>query len=166
MENICILNTGGTFNKLYNPILGTLEVPKNNEAIQTILNHAFRHQNHISLGGLIYKDSLEFDENDRIHLANTINAQKESKIIVIHGTDTMHLSAKTLETIKTQKTVIFLGAMQPFSIEPLEASCNLALALGFIQSLQSGIYISMQGLILPHNQIEKNYKLGIFCAKN
>lgn len=166
MKNVCIINTGGTFNKIYNPINGTLEVKQNNDIIKSILNASFSHQNHINLIGIIFKDSLELDDNDRKNLANTIDSCQQDLIIVIHGTDTMNLSAKFLEKNKIDKTIIFVGAMKPFLIEPIEAVANLSLALGFIQNCEKNIYIGMQGLILPHNEIEKNKQIGIFNARN
>jgi len=39
MKKIFILNTGGTFNKIYNPLNGKLEVAKNNDAIENILKY-------------------------------------------------------------------------------------------------------------------------------
>ncbi len=166
MKNVCIINTGGTFNKIYNSLNGLLEVPKNNNAIKTILNQAFSHQNHINIEGIIFKDSLDFDDNDRELLCQTVRNSHEDLIIIIHGTDTMNLSAQFLEKADIKKTVIFVGAMKPFSIEPFEAISNLSLALGFIQNCKQDIYISMQGIILPHNKIEKNKSLGIFNARN
>ncbi len=36
--NVTIINTGGTFNKRYNPIKGQLEVPKDNKALEKIID--------------------------------------------------------------------------------------------------------------------------------
>ena len=38
---ITVLNTGGTFNKVYNPIKGELEVPKDNIALDEIISNCF-----------------------------------------------------------------------------------------------------------------------------
>lgn len=166
MQNIHIINTGGTFNKIYNPITGHLDINQNNEVIKTVLNTAFFHQNHIKISGIIFKDSLEFTQHDREILADLAQASQEQKIIIIHGTDTMDLSAEFLSTKITNKTVVFVGAMRPFSIEPIEATANLALAIGAIEYLPQDIFISMQGLLKPFRQIQKNQKLGIFNVKN
>lgn len=166
MKQICIINTGGTFNKSYNFLTGILEINKNNDFIKILLNNIFKYHNHINIRGIIFKDSLEFDDNDRNALLNTINETNEKKIIVIHGTDTMNLSAEFLGNNNINKTVIFVGSMIPFSINPVEATANLSLALGFIQHCPQDIYISMQGLILPHQNINKNKQTGIFYATN
>ncbi len=36
MKKILIINTGGTFNKIYNPISGELEIDKSGLAVETI----------------------------------------------------------------------------------------------------------------------------------
>ena len=166
MENIRIVNTGGTFNKIYNPISGNLEINQNNEIITNLLNKAFVHQNCINISGIIFKDSLEFSQEDRQHLADFVQKCEESKIIIIHGTDTMHISANFLNDFIPNKTVIFVGAMRPFSIEPIEATANLAMAIGAISYLPNGIFVCMQGLLKSFDKIEKNLELGIFNVKN
>ena len=63
MSNILILNTGGTLNKRYNPIKGSLFVPSDNIAIEAIMANFASQECEIK--GLIYKDSLEIDDSDR-----------------------------------------------------------------------------------------------------
>jgi L-asparaginase len=155
-----ILNTGGTFNKRYNPINGNLEVPYDNEAIEKILN---RFADQIPFAGVIYKDSLDMNLDDRKMLANIISQSDQDSFLIVHGTDTMSESAEFLDAIFEDKKIVFTGAMQPFSIEPIEASVNLAMSIGFLKSLQScGVYICMNGYIEPWNKIKKNKVLGKF----
>ena len=59
MQEILILNTGGTFNKVYNQLLGHLEVSKNSDAIGKIVDVAFRENVDITIKGVLFKDSLE-----------------------------------------------------------------------------------------------------------
>ena len=65
MQKILILNTGGTFNKVYNQLLGQLEVSKNNDAIEKIVSVSFRENVDITIKGILYKDSLELTDADR-----------------------------------------------------------------------------------------------------
>ena len=51
-----ILNTGGTFNKRYNPINGLVEVPYDNLAVEMIMRNF---SEPVNLAGVIYKDSLD-----------------------------------------------------------------------------------------------------------
>jgi L-asparaginase len=155
-----ILNTGGTFNKRYNPISGELEVPYDNDAVE----HATRYFGYeLNIAGAIYKDSLDMTVDDRKMLADIINASDEEVVIVVHGTDTMELSAAFVAEAVPEKAVIFTGAMIPFSIEPVDATANLAMALGYAACRPvPGAYIVMQGLIAPHDRIRKNKALGRF----
>ena len=120
-----ILNTGGTFNKRYNPINGNLEVPYDNYAVETVLQAL--HVSDTPLAGAVYKDSLEMNAEDRKMIANIILHSQEKVFIVIHGTDTMHLSAALLDGLLEDQAVIFTGSMVPFSIDPVEARTPRAL---------------------------------------
>ncbi len=154
-----ILNTGGTFNKRYNPLTGELFVPSDNRAIAEILQSLVIE---IDVQGILYKDSLEMSEEDRFLLADTIAKSDEKVIIVIHGTDTMDLSAEAVARLGLKKTVIFTGAMVPFSINPIEATANLSMAIGFALRSCSGVYIVMQGICGQYNYVRKNRECGKF----
>ncbi len=156
-----ILNTGGTFNKRYNPISGELEVPYDNLAVEAILEAL--HVSEQPLAGAVYKDSLEITPEDRKMMAGIILQSTEKAFVVVHGTDTMHLSAALLDALVEDQAVIFTGAMVPFSIDPVEATANLAMAIGFAKSEPSkGAYICMNGEILPHDKLVKNRAIGVF----
>ena len=161
---IHFINTGGTFNKLYNPIKGVLEVPSHYEAIEKILIFSLFNQEY-KITQVISKDSLEFTEKDREVLLQTIKNIKEDKIIIIHGTDTMKKSAEFVSKIKDKK-IVFCGAMKPFEINKIEATANLFLAIGFIKNAKNGIYIAMNGVVDKYQKIEKDYKRGIFYKKD
>jgi len=161
-----IINTGGTFNKRYNPLNGELEVPNDYKAIKKILKKSIFINQKIKLTQIISKDSLEFNKKDRKKLAKTIKNSKAKKIIVMHGTDTMNKSAKFIVKRVDNKVVIFTGAMKPFEIEKIEAVSNLMMAIGFSINAKKGIYISMHGIVKSYNKIMKNYKKGVFYVKN
>ncbi|WP_295054054.1 asparaginase domain-containing protein [Sulfuricurvum sp.] len=154
-----IINTGGTFNKRYDPIKGELFVPNDNQAVDTILESFVVP---ISVEGIVYKDSLEMDDNDRSLLAQTIKHSDEKIIIVIHGTDTMDLSAEYLNTLALDKVIVFTGAMVPFSLSPIEATANLSMAIGYARNVDSGIHIVMQGVMGSFKQVKKNKCAGKF----
>ena len=155
-----ILNTGGTFNKRYNPINGEMEVPFDNAAVEKIVS-TFSYD--VELAGLIYKDSLDMDAEDRKMIAKIISASTDMHFIIIHGTDTMHLTAAFLDEVMDDKIIICTGAMVPFEIDPVEATANLAMALGFAKVQQEpGVYICMQGSVAEHKIVVKNKVLGKF----
>lgn len=155
-----ILNTGGTFNKRYNPVSGELEVPFDNSAVEAVVA-AFSYD--VAIAGMIYKDSLEMDDTDREQLARIIEADEEAVFVVVHGTDTMDRTAKVLAERLAGRVVVLVGSMVPYSIAPTEASVNLGMALGFAATGPAhGVYICMSGIIAPHERIMKNRARGRF----
>lgn len=154
-----IINTGGTFNKRYDPIRGSLFVPEDNRAIESITG---TFGTPVDIRGIIYKDSLEMDESDRSTLSKTIKESDEKCIIVVHGTDTLDQSAQAVASLQLEKVIVFTGAMVPFSIDPVEATANLALAAGYARCADNGVYIAMQGIVGLHTQVIKNRSAGKF----
>lgn len=155
-----ILNTGGTFNKKYNPLSGELEVCFDNSVVEKILCSASKQYN---IAGVIYKDSLDIDINDRKMLANIIYESEDDSFLIIHGTDTMDITAEFLSEIFHDKKIVFVGAMRPFEIDNVEASFNLGMGIGFLNSLQkNGIYICMSGYVEQWNKLTKNRQKGFF----
>jgi len=160
MQKILIISTGGTFNKVYNPLNGELEINKSSKAIETI---ASKWLCDLEIINIIGKDSLEMTTNDRELLAKTIKDQKTDKIIIIHGTDTMDITAAYLDHAKLNKSIILTGAMIPHSIEPTEATANLASAYGYLMALQDvGVFIAMNGIFATYEKVKKNRKEGRF----
>ncbi|MEF3191963.1 MAG: asparaginase domain-containing protein [Campylobacterales bacterium] len=158
---IAIINTGGTFTKRYDPIQGELIVPQGEEGIQELLasqsNLAYR------LVGVVHKDSLQMNDADREEIVKVVAATPEREVVVIHGTDTMHLTAACLEAARLNKAIVLIGAMIPASISPTEAALHLGMALGFlIAHPPTGVYIAMHGAILPHQRIIKDRSKGQF----
>jgi len=155
-----ILNCGGTFNKKYNPLNGELEVPFDSSAIEKILISS---DYKFDLAGVMFKDSLDMDVNDRKTLAAIIMESKDNHFLLVHGTDTMDKTANFLDTIFDDRVIVLTGAMKPFEIDNVEASLNLGMAIGFLKSKNEfGVYICMSGHIEKWNKIEKNRKLGKF----
>lgn len=155
-----ILNSGGTFNKRYNPLNGELEVPFDNSAVERVLQSVECDYN---LAGVVYKDSLEMTINDRKILANIIMESTDDTFIIIHGTDTMHISAEFLSEIFDDRKIVFVGSMKPFEIDCVEASLNLGMAIGYARAEQkNGVYICMNGFVEPWLKIQKNTKFGKF----
>ena len=155
-----ILNSGGTFNKRYNKISGDLEVPFDNDALENILSNV---ESEYSLAGVVYKDSLEMGINDRKMLASIIMESTEDTFIVVHGTDTMSMTAEFLNEVFDDRKIILTGSMKPFEIDNVEATLNLGMALGFANSVvENGVYICMSGFIKPWDELEKNRKSGKF----
>ena len=105
---VAILTTGGTFDKVY--FDANSEYSIGDPCITSILdegnvNSDYRIQS-------ILKDSLDITSKERQIIKNSVQECVEERIIIIHGTDTMVETAKSLEDIK-DKTIVLTGAMQP-----------------------------------------------------
>lgn len=163
---ILILNTGGTFNKYYEPISGKLIVSNSNKYIKSIFNKSFKANKKPKIEGILFKDSLEITIKDREKLIKKIIDSKFDKIIIVHGTDTMDITAESLHNNIKNKQIILVGAMKPYTIEPIEATSNLMMAYGFLlSSNKDGVLISMHGLIKNYSKIKKNRSKGVFICQ-
>ena len=162
---ITVLNTGGTFNKRYNPILGLLEVPTDNIALDKIVKSCFNVE--FEIKNIVSKDSLDFTQEDREIILENIKNSASDKIIIIHGTDTVDLTAKFIEDKVKEKKIVFTGAMVPMSIDEVEATMNFSQAIGFLNApIQNGIYLSMHGVVVEHSKLLKDRSVGQFLVKN
>ena len=162
---ITVLNTGGTFNKRYNPILGKLEVPVDNIALDKIVKSC--HNVEFYIKNIVSKDSLEFTDIDRETILENILNSTSDKIIIIHGTDTVDLTAKFIEDKVKEKKIVFTGAMVPMSIDEVEATMNFSQAIGFLNApIANGIYLSMHGVVVEHSKLLKDRSVGQFLVKD
>ena len=160
MQKILIISTGGTFNKVYNPLNGELIIDKESKAIEEI---ASKWLCKFEIINIIGKDSLHISNQDRLLLLASVNHSEYDDIIVIHGTDTMDITAEYLADADVDKRVILTGAMMPYSIDPIEATANLASAFGYLQTLnKDGIHIAMNGVFGSYDQIKKDRKNAKF----
>ena len=156
--HIHILTTGGTFDKIYHDALSEFSIgePMADELLQEAgVNLAY------SVDSVLKKDSLELTDADRAQLCEQVMRSPHQHILIIHGTDTMALTAQQLAAI-TNKTVVLTGAMQPARMRKSDAPFNLGFAIGALQCLDSGIYIAMNGRIFNANNVQKNRQLGRF----
>ncbi|MGB9801758.1 MAG: asparaginase domain-containing protein [Arcobacter sp.] len=158
---ITVLNTGGTFNKRYNPIKGELEVPTDNVALDKIIKSC--HNVTFDIKNLVSKDSLYFTDEDRETILEEVQNSTSDKIIIIHGTDTVDLTSKFFDGKIEGKVIVFTGAMVPMSIDEVEATMNFSQALGFLNAeVKSGIYISMHGVVVEYSRLKKDRSVGQF----
>jgi L-asparaginase len=162
MKKILIISTGGTFNKVYNPLNGTLEIDKNSYALEKL---ALKWLCDFKIINIIGKDSLEITDKDRKILLDTINQSDYTHIIIVHGTDTIDITATYLAKNIVDKYLLLTGAMVPYSIDPIEATANLASAYGYLQAIDTkGIYIAMNGIINNYQKVKKDRKNGKFTS--
>ena len=104
---------------------------------------------------------MEIDQKDRSLLADECEKSVEKKIIITHGTDTIIETAKFLSKIKN-KIIILTGSMRPERFSNSDANINIGVAIGGVQSLKNGVYIALNGLIMPFDKVKRNMETGQF----
>jgi L-asparaginase len=156
---ITILVTGGTFDKEYNEISGKLYFNESN--IKEMLELG-RCKIPVSIKNLMLKDSLDMVDIDRKLILDACIQTKIKKIVITHGTDTMTETAKLLAQNIKNKTIVFTGAMIPYKFGASDGLFNLGSALTAAQTLESGVYIAINGNIFKWDEVTKNRKKGIF----
>lgn len=156
---IKILVTGGTFDKEYNEINGTLYFK------DTHINEMLRLGRcrlETSLRTVMMIDSLEMTEADRQLILEHCKKSPENKIVITHGTDTMVETARVLAHGLTGKTIVLTGAMIPYAFGSSDGLFNLGSALSFVQALPPGVYIAMNGKYFTWDNVRKNRERGEF----
>ena len=94
-------------------------------------------------------DSLEMTDSDREIIKEVCRKSEEEQIVVTHGTDTMAETARVLGRPSLAKTIVLTGAMIPYAFGSSDGLFNLGSALSFVQVLPHGVYVAMNGMVLP-----------------
>ena len=160
---IRIFITGGTFDKEYNELNGTLYFKDTH--LPEMLNLG-RCKLDVAVRTLMLVDSLEMSDEDRQLIVDQCRKSKEDRILVTHGTDTMELTAKALGEVIRDKTVVLTGAMVPYKFGSSDGLFNLGSALALVQTLPHGVYIAMNGRFFSWDNVRKNRKTGEFEEKS
>ncbi len=154
-----IIATGGTFDKYYDELRGELTFKDSH--LPAILKQArITAPIVLEINQLI--DSLHMQEVNRQHILASCRAAPETQIVVIHGTDTMALTARVLGEARLAKTIVLTGAMVPYAVQGSDALFNLGFACAAAQLLPHGVYIAMNGQVFAWDRVRKNTQLGIF----
>jgi L-asparaginase len=156
---IRVLVTGGTFDKEYDELTGSLYFQETHIAEMLKLG---RCRVEVSVRTLMLVDSLEMTDADRDLILDNCRKAREERIVVTHGTDTMPETARLLGVAKLEKTIVLTGAMIPYAFGSSDGLFNLGSALSFVQALPYGVYIAMNGQCFPWDDVRKNKKLGAF----
>ncbi len=158
MDNLLIVTTGGTIDKIYFDAKSDYQVGE--PQIGGILED-FRVAFRFHVIPLLRKDSLFVTDADRQLLRATIAAQDEAHVLVTHGTDSMVQTAEVLAGIPG-KTIVLTGALNPARFEGSDAVFNIGCAVGAVQSLPAGVYIAMNGRIWDPRKVRKNVEANRF----
>ena len=152
MEELLIVTTGGTIDKIYFDDKSDYQIgePQIGRILEE-LGVAFR----FHVIPIIRKDSLHISDADRELIRATVAAQNARHVLITHGTDSMVETAKVLATVEG-KTIVLTGALNPARFRGSDAEFNIGCAVGAVQSLAPGVYIAMNGRIWDPAKVRKN----------
>jgi L-asparaginase len=159
--SIRIFVTGGTFDKEYNELTGSLFFRDTHLPEMLRLG---RSRIDVAITTLMMIDSLEMTAADRGRIVDECGRAAESRILITHGTDTMVETAAALAAAPGGKTIVLTGAMIPYAFGSSDGLFNLGSALSFVQALPPGIYIAMNGRCFNWDRVRKNRDTGTFEA--
>lgn len=157
--NVRILMTGGTMDKHYNELNGELIFTRS--TVPEMLAQG-RARLSVELQTLMLKDSLDMDDDDRRAIVSACAGCEETRVVITHGTDTMIETAASLAAAVAGKTIVLLGAMVPYRFKNSDALFNLGAAVTAAQTLEHGVYITMNGKVFGHDDVTKNREIGEF----
>jgi L-asparaginase len=173
---IRVFVTGGTFDKEYNELNGSLFFKDTHLPEMLRLG---RSRIDVSISTLMMIDSLEMTAADRARIVDECGRAAERRILITHGTDTMVETAAALaaamdgdrlrSSAETKsapgnagKTIVLTGAMIPYAFGSSDGLFNLGSALSFVQALPAGVYIAMNGRCFNWDRVHKNRNTGTF----
>ena len=161
---IRIFVTGGTFDKEYNELTGTLFFKDTHLPEMLRLG---RSRVDVSVRTLMMVDSLDMTDADRGLIVEECRKANEAQIVITHGTDTMVETARALAAAlppASGKTLVLTGAMVPYAFGSSDGLFNLGSALSFVQTLPPGVYLAMNGRCFTWDKVRKNRETGVFEA--
>jgi L-asparaginase len=155
---IKIYAVGGTIDKVYFDRKSEFEVgePKVGEILKEA-NVNFKYE----ISSILHKDSLDMTDEDRQLVFDAVKSDEHRYIVLTHGTDTMIQTAKKLKTIP-DKVLVLTGAMEPARFKSSDAAFNIGSAVAAVQTLQSGVYIAINGRIFDPHKVRKNLERNWF----
>ncbi len=154
-----IFVTGGTFDKEYDELTGTLNFRRTH--IEEMLDRG-RCKLDLEIDVLMMLDSLDLTDAHRDIIVESARRCEETQIVISHGTDTMVDTAHALAAGVQNKTIVLTGAMVPYAFGSSDGLFNLGSALSFVQTLPVGVYIAMNGRCFRWDNVRKNRDAGVF----
>ncbi len=154
-----IIATGGTFDKHYNPLDGSLGF--GDSVLPDALTRA-RLAEPCAFQPLMAIDSLDMQDHHRQHILAACQSAPESRIVIVHGTDTMRETAAVIANAQLAKTIVLTGAMVPYEIAGSDAMFNLGSAITAARLSPHGVWIAMHAHVFAWNEVRKNRSAGVF----
>jgi len=115
----------------------------------------------INSTSLAQKDSQELTDEDRKKLKSHIADSDCKRFIITHGTDTMIETGQYISDLKNV-VVVLTGSFIPASCIGSDASAQLGASVMACQLMDNGIYVCMNGRIIPVGEAVRNDETGTF----
>ena len=158
-SGIRIIITGGTFDKHYDELNGTLTF-KDSHLPEILRIVRVTYPFELEINQLV--DSLDMHLSNRLAILESCRQAPQDKIIVIHGTDTMVETAHILGEAHLPKRIVLTGAMIPYAVTNSDAVFNLGCSFTAVQLSDPGVSIVMNGRVFSWNAVRKNRESGVF----
>ena len=154
-----IIATGGTFDKRYDPLAGTLGFGATH--LHELVARA-RIASAVEIEAPMMIDSLDMTDAHRQAILEACRVCAQRRIVIVHGTDTMVETARVIGEAGLEKTVVLTGAMVPCDVEGSDALFNLGFAIGCASTLTHGTWVAMNAVAFPWHNVRKNREKGVF----
>jgi L-asparaginase len=161
--SICVVSTGGTFEKIYDPVSESMTFPPDS-CVPGILGKC-------SAEGFVFehvmqRDSSGFDETDHDRIASHVVNLQFKRVVLIHGTSSILKTAKAIQRKNAPGVYVLTGAFIPFRYSQIEASFNLGGAIALARYMTRGVYLFMHGEIFDPCHSEKNVEKARFLRRD
>lgn len=161
-DKIHIIATGGTIDAHFSP-KEYKPVPNQSSIIEDFIKDFIKPHFEITTTTVSMIDSLYMTEEIRTSIVKEINKTKHSKILITHGTDGMIDTARLINNVIRNKTVVLTGSMIPLKgFSPSDAGFNLGFSIGSLLNLPIGVFIAMNGKIFETDNVIKNLEKSRF----
>ena len=170
MRHLTLITTGGTIEKTYDERTGSLENQRS--LVRLMLGRLRLEDTSVSIVELMSKDSLHMTDDDRTRIVEAVHTAGAAAnlgtdcvgIIILHGTDTLHLTGEALHKAypSPRIPVVLTGAMRPYEMKRSDAMQNLTEAVFAAGTLAPGVYAVAHGRALRFPGVTKNRDRGTF----
>lgn len=164
-DTIHFILTGGTIDKIYDPISQT-NVMSEGSTIPAYINELIKPAINITFETACMIDSRDMTNNIRADILKRVSSAPHNKLVILHGTDTMSVTAEYLNEqlgADHNKTIILTGSLIPMkSFTVSDSGFNVGFATACAQTLPPGVYVTMHGKIFRAGEVEKNVKTATF----
>ncbi|MBQ7401021.1 MAG: asparaginase [Lentisphaeria bacterium] len=158
-EIIEVILTGGRIEKVINEEIGRLNYTDTSFKAWVEQAHCpLNFSKHL----LMLKDSQDITDADLEAITACCTHTPGKRVIIAHGVNTMIRTALHLKQFEIPKTIVLFGAFVPYSLQKSDALFNFGTALAASQLLPHGVYIAMNGIVIPAEKAMRDPQTGGF----